>query len=497
MKKLLKFLFLLIIFIAVLAFPVMPASAAQKTEEPDINAKGCALIDADTGAVLYSKNLDEQFEPASTTKVMTALLVLEKCSLDEKVSITQDFTEIDGTAVGLLKGDIVSVEDLLKGLMLESGNDCANALAIHVSGSIEEFAELMNQRAKELGAQNTNFENPSGLPGDNHKTTAYDLTLFLREAVKNEDFVRITRIPMSNINLLNDSEKEIVVNNKNHTIDKTSQYYYEYALCGKNGYTISADHTYVSCAEKDGHRLIGAFLCAKDKNQNFEDMKKVFNYGFNNFTYKSLCDTNEIVAHYDINNEESIPLKLENTLYFPVKKDSGDSLPKFEIKPVDKDLSNESFKKDDVIMQGELFVDGRKTNTLNLVSNVSRAAYPGDFGTETEEKTSIIIYVIRIIAGIFTLLLAVRLFNDLRFGRIKKRILKKRKAALKAKKLQQKRDKNRKYKELYRTIALDSEETVSKSRQHSKAKPERAGRPKANVSARHPKKNSSGKLIRK
>ena len=275
---------------------------------PEINAQGYAVIDAESGQVLFGKDIDTKFEPASTTKVITALIVLEKSDLYEEVTIRENFTDIDGSAIGLLKGDVVTVYDLLLGLMLESGNDCANALAYHVSGSIEEFAELMNEKARELGAIDTNFKNPSGLPDEEHYTTPRDLALFLREAIKNPDFINIAATENKTISMINNSERTLTVNNKNYLINKNSEFYYEYALCGKSGYTMRANHTFLAAAKKDGNTLIGSFLKASDKEQNYKDMKSIFNYGFNNYSFIDLYNTNEKVATYYITNNERIPL---------------------------------------------------------------------------------------------------------------------------------------------------------------------------------------------
>ncbi|MBA9017318.1 D-alanyl-D-alanine carboxypeptidase [Clostridium beijerinckii] len=160
MKRIFKTFNILFLFLFCFTY----TSVQAETQPPQINAEGCALIDASTGQVLYGKNEEKVLEPASTTKVMTAIITLEKCKLDDEVTVQEDFTKIDGTAVGLLKGDVVTVRDLLLGLLLESGNDCANALADHISGSTEAFSKLMNEKAKELGALHTNFKNPSGLP---------------------------------------------------------------------------------------------------------------------------------------------------------------------------------------------------------------------------------------------------------------------------------------------------------------------------------------------
>ena len=158
MKQILKIFNIVFLFLFCFTY----TNAQAETAVPQINADGCALIDASTGKVLFGKNEEKVLEPASTTKVVTALVALEKCKLDDQVTVKEDFTKIDGTAIGLLKGDVLTVKDLLLGLLLESGNDCANALADHISGNTTEFAKLMNAKAKELGALHTNFKNPSG-----------------------------------------------------------------------------------------------------------------------------------------------------------------------------------------------------------------------------------------------------------------------------------------------------------------------------------------------
>ena len=228
MKRILKTLNIVFLFFFCFAYTNVQA----ETTLPQINAEGCILIDASTGEVLYGKNEEKILEPASTTKVMTALIALEKCNLDDEVTIQEDFTKIDGTAIGLLKGDVLTVRDLLLGLILKYGNDCANALADHISGNVAKFSKLMNAKAKELGALHTNFKNPSGLPDPEHTTTAHDLALFLREAVNNKNYIDISTTPSVTIVMKNNPAKTIIINNKNYMINKSSKYYYPYAICG-------------------------------------------------------------------------------------------------------------------------------------------------------------------------------------------------------------------------------------------------------------------------
>ena len=367
MKRIFKIFNIVFLFLFCFTY----TNAQAEPTAPQINAEGCVLIDASTGQVLYGKNEEKVFEPASTTKVVTALVALEKCKLDDQVTVKEDFTKIDGTAIGLLKGDVLTVKDLLLGLLLESGNDCANALADHISGNTTEFAKLMNAKAKELGALHTNFKNPSGLPDPEHTTTAHDLALFLREAINNKDYTEISKTPFYTITLKNSPSKTIIINNKNYMINKNSKYYYPFAICGKNGYTTKSNHTYVASAEKDGHVLVAAFLNALDKDQNFHDMQTVFNFGFNNYSSVHLYKKDTQVSEFKINNELTIPLELNKDVDYVVPVGSENSISS-ELKVEDKDLSKKSFDKDETILKGTIYVNGKEYLTVDLAAGAAR-----------------------------------------------------------------------------------------------------------------------------
>ncbi|AGX41662.1 D-alanyl-D-alanine carboxypeptidase family protein [Clostridium saccharobutylicum] len=384
MKRRLKALTIIFLFLVSL----IPIKASADATPPSINAAGCALIDASTGQMLYGKNENTQYEPASTTKVMTALIVLEKCKLNDEVTIQQDVDREDGTRIGLKKGDVLTVHELLLGLLLDSGNDAADALAYHVSGSIDEFAKLMNAKAKELGATNTNFKNPSGLPDPQHLTTPHDLALFLREAVNNQDFIKISTTPSYTLAMRNDPQRTINLYNKNYMINKGSKFYYPNALCGKNGYTITANQTYVASAKKDDHILVASFLYAVDKNQNFEDMKTVFDYGFNNFSWVHIYSKNDKVSEYKINNTLTIPLLSTKDLDYVVPK-GDETKESYDIKVEDKDLSKQSFNEGDEILKGKVYVNDKELETVDLAAGASRN-YTSLFDVSSLSKNSII-----------------------------------------------------------------------------------------------------------
>lgn len=166
-------------------------AGAYAENAPDIAAGGAALIEQHTGAVICAKEAHKKLPMASTTKIMTALIVIENCSLGDTVKVSPKAYGVEGSSMYLNAGEEVSVEDMLYGLMLLSGNDAAVALAIHTAGSVEAFAALMNARAGEIGAHNTNFVTPNGLHDPEHYTTAYDLALIAAEAMKNPDFRKI------------------------------------------------------------------------------------------------------------------------------------------------------------------------------------------------------------------------------------------------------------------------------------------------------------------
>lgn len=366
-KSVAKFLFFIPIF-----YSLILTSASAQEAPPSINAESAVLIDSKTGQVLYSKNSDTKHFPASTTKVLTALVVLENTKLTDIVTIGANPPFADGSSIGLKEGEKFTVETLLTGLLLESGNDCAEALAEHVGGSIEGFVEMMNKKAKEIGCRNSNFENPSGLPNDKHQTTAYDLALIMKEAIKNPDYVRISRLlsvelPPSNL----DGSKRWV-NNHNHLIDPNSKYYYPNTLAGKSGYTDVARHTFVISGEKDGQVLIAAFLKAEDKNENYKDMKKLLDYGFNNFKDYKLYSKDQEVDNIKITDDTSIPLLIDRDVVFTSDKSNSDNInPTLDYK-LPRRIKKKSLKKGDIITSAKVIVDGKTISEVNLLSGIDR-----------------------------------------------------------------------------------------------------------------------------
>lgn len=231
----------------------------------DISSHSTIVMCADTGDVLYEDNADERMLIASLTKIMTAILVIENCDLDELVIINPDWCYVEGSSMYLAAGKMYTVHDILMGMMLTSGNDAATALACHCSGSIEGFAKLMNEKAAELGMHNSSFKNPHGLDAEEHYSTARDLATLTRYCMKNEEFCKI-------------------VSTKSYTVGELSYINHNRLLweCKgcigvKTGYTMASGRTLVSCAERNGMRLICVTLGAPD---DWNDHMKLYDEAF-------------------------------------------------------------------------------------------------------------------------------------------------------------------------------------------------------------------------
>ncbi len=257
-----------------------PSISAADIKQPEVAAEGAVLLNAATGEVLYGKNQDQQFYPASITKVMTALVVLEHCDLNETVTFSETATtnlESGAVALGVSAGDQLTVEQSLYGLLLKSANEIGNGLAEHVSGSVSAFADLMNAKAKELGCKNTHFANPHGLNNENHKTTPYDMALILRAAVANDTFRRIDTTTSYEFPAIKNSAARIITMG-HKMMYKTDSRYYEGIIGGKTGYTSKAGNTLVTAVERDGVRLIAVVM--KASGTHYTDTKAMLDYGF-------------------------------------------------------------------------------------------------------------------------------------------------------------------------------------------------------------------------
>ncbi|MDI6601472.1 MAG: D-alanyl-D-alanine carboxypeptidase family protein [Thermoanaerobacteraceae bacterium] len=297
-------------------------------EDIDISAPSAALIDFNTGQILYEKNANQKMYPASITKILTAIIALENSNLNEQVTAGDDVLNVDGNKIYISPGETLSMKDLVYSLLIASANDSAIVIADHIGGSIKGFTDIMNKKAAEIGAKNTNFTNPNGLHEDNHYTTARDMALIARYAMQNETFRNIVTTAKYTIQPTNkfDKVRELYCENK---LLKNTKYKYEGADGIKTGYTIKANQTLVASATRDGHRIIAVIMGAKGTKV-WEDAIKLLDYGFANYKLVSLNEKNQTITTMKLDDLE-IALKTDDKFEATVPSGAEDITKKINI----------------------------------------------------------------------------------------------------------------------------------------------------------------------
>lgn len=275
---------------------IITTTCYGKEASPPLKAEAALLMDAKTGQVLYQKNGRSQRAPASTTKVLTALLAIESGRLHETVKVSPRAASVPGSSMNLYAGQFITLEDLLTGLLLRSGNDAAVAIAEHLAGSVEEFAKLMNDRASVLSAQNSHFQNPHGLSAPNHFSSAYDLALITREALKHPLFCKIVRTKETDLPWLlpNGKESERPLRNTNKLL-----WLFADADGVKTGTTGQAGPCLVSSATRNGRKLIAVVL--HDSNR-WSDSMKLLQYGFDQFELVQYGQAGDILGSIPVDD---------------------------------------------------------------------------------------------------------------------------------------------------------------------------------------------------
>ncbi|SES81511.1 D-alanyl-D-alanine carboxypeptidase [Oceanobacillus limi] len=298
---------LITLLIFTLSFPVIGHAS------PSVSANNAILIEKETGRVLYEKKAHDKHLIASITKIMTALLAVESGKLDEMVTVSERAVYTEGSSIYLEQGETMTLEDLVYGLMLRSGNDAAVAISEHVGGSVEGFSHLMNEKAQWLGMTNSSFDNPHGLDAENHYSTAYDMALLMRYAMKNDKFQEITKAKSYKSDNRSYSWK-----NKN----KLLTMFYKYCTGGKTGFTREAGRSLVSTASKDGMELIAVTLDAPD---DWRDHMKLFDWGFENYQMESIASAGEVQLNLEDSNE---PIKgyIQSDQVYPLTREEKSAL---------------------------------------------------------------------------------------------------------------------------------------------------------------------------
>lgn len=301
MKKIKKVFMILAAVSVALMLPVQAMAAVDLNAKYDISTNQIqgwpagadiisdtgVLMDADTGVVLYNKGADEQRYPASITKIMTLLVAVENSSMDEQVTFTQTGVQnvnADSSNIGTQVGEVLSMKDCLYALIIKSANDVAAQIAEHIGGTEQAFIDMMNQRAQEIGCTNTHFANSSGLPDDNHYSSARDMALIMREGLKNDDFRTVIGTADYTIQPTNMNAQQRVLHTHHPMFAPESGFYYQGCIGGKTGTTVAAGHTLVTAATRDNTTYIAVTMRAADLANSCMDSTAMFNYGFDNFT---------------------------------------------------------------------------------------------------------------------------------------------------------------------------------------------------------------------
>lgn len=286
---------------AMLLFGVFPC----RTKAVSTSATASILMDADSGRVLYEHNADRQMLIASTTKILTALVALREGNLSDMVKVSREAAYTEGSSMYLKEGEQLTLETLLYGLMLCSGNDAAVAIAQHVGGSTAAFVEMMNETAHELGMANSSFANPNGLDADTHYSTARDMAILACAALENETLLRIA------------STKNMTIGGRTMTNHNKLLSYQEGCLGLKTGYTKAAGRTLVSCAEQNGQRLVAVTL--QDGND-WVDHQALFDYGFSVYPARRKAVLGQTVTHAAVTGgvQSSVPLVAADSFSWPV-----------------------------------------------------------------------------------------------------------------------------------------------------------------------------------
>ncbi len=277
------------------------------SKEPNLVSEAAILMDKKTGKVLYAKEENKKMYPASTTKILTAILALENSHLDDLITVSYDavMSIPDGySSASLQVGEQLTVEQLLELVLIHSANDAANVLAEYVGGSVESFVSMMNTKVHELGLSNTHFTNAYGMHHDNHYTTCQDLANIMKYCIQNEDFRRIAGSASCVLPSTNKygtrkyaSTNELIIPNHSN--------YYPYLTCGKTGFTSQAGDCLVSCAYKNDLELICVVLGGKTRNgisTRFSETKDLYEYGYGNYTVKTIVNVNDVVTQLEISN---------------------------------------------------------------------------------------------------------------------------------------------------------------------------------------------------
>lgn len=344
MKKILLFAMFFVLTLSPKAFAMA-----------DMAFSAC-VMNAATGEIVWDKNSSQVHSMASTTKIMTAIIALENCGLEDVVTISDRASKIEGSAMYIRAGDKFIMKDMLYGLMLNSGNDAAEAIAEHIAGNNAAFAQMMNEKAYEIGAMNTQFQNPSGLDADGHYTTAYDLALIMRYAMSFDAFREITSTKYAEVTPFA-CDRVLPLSNHNKLLSE-----YEGCISGKTGFTEKTGRCLVSVAERDGMEFIAVTI---DDKKDWESHKQMFDYAYQTHRPFRVTEYGELVKNATSQNEKcnlvygedfTIPMGLNSAAQVEVVNHIIPTL-------------YGGFNKGEKVGEGEIMYNGKYIKSVDIVTD--------------------------------------------------------------------------------------------------------------------------------
>ena len=370
-------------FKSCIAIALLLTQCVYASEGPGtIYSKGSVLIEKDSKRILYEKKAHEPLPMASTTKIMTCILAIESGKLDDIVTVSKNASRAPKVKLNLQTGEKQRLGDLLYSLMLESHNDTAVAIAEHIGGSVENFCQLMSQKASEIGATHTNFETPNGLDGEKHYASPYDMALITAYALSNPEFVKVITTPEITIPTVS------VEGSRSHSLINKNRFLSQYqgAEGVKTGFTSKAGHCFVGAAKKDGMELIGVALGAgwnKDgKSRKYTDVIKLMNYGFNNYKKYKLVEKDQDMGEVKVPNgkEEQLGVYVKDTIILPLSESEKNNvtlkktLPNEVNAPIHKDqvVGKIEVVCGDKIMKKTELLANRNVNKATLIDKIKK-----------------------------------------------------------------------------------------------------------------------------
>lgn len=343
----------------------IPVKAFNDTTGMDVEAKSAVLLEAETGKIVFEKNSKEKFAPASVTKIMTMLLTMEAVDsglikLDDSITITENAQKMGGSTMLLEAGEVRSVEDLLKGVAIASGNDAATALAEYLGGTVEGFVQKMNQRAKDLGMKDTNFQNPTGLPTENHYTTAYDISIMSRELLKHDTILKYSGTYMETIS--NNRKTPIELVNHNKLVR-----FFNGCDGLKTGFTNEAKYCISATAHRNGVRMIAIIMGAPTYKIRNRDASMLLNYGFSLFERKEVVmkDSEVSRVQFGTNKENFVMAKSAQSISTIVEKGKDIKL----TNKIELDKGKKHIKEGDKIGRAIIYLDEKEIGIVDIYSD--------------------------------------------------------------------------------------------------------------------------------